>query len=94
MRRHYAAACALLLAFCAAVGAPTSFADDTPPPAPTTTPPEPELDIGDFLLGEINTYRRETRRRERLIRVHRTPASSVAERSNDREQRLLRVRSK
>jgi resuscitation-promoting factor RpfA len=94
MRRHYAAACALLLAFCGAVGAaPTSFADDTPPPAPTTTAPEPELDIGDFLLGEITKYRRETWRWEQLMRVHRTPASSVAERSNDREQRLLILNS-
>jgi hypothetical protein len=92
MRRHYAVACALLLALCAAVGAPKSFADDTTPPAPTTAP-EPEIDIGDFLLGEINKYRRETWRWEQLMRIRRSPASSVAERSNDREQRLLILNS-
>jgi Transglycosylase-like domain len=92
MRRHYAMACALLLALCAAVGAPKSFADDTTLPAPTTAP-EPEIDIGDFLLGEINKYRRETWRWEQLMRIRRSPASSVAERSNDREQRLLILNS-
>jgi len=92
MRREIAAACAA--AFIAGTGAiaPTSFADDEPPATPAATqaePAEPETDIGDYLLGEIRKQRRATWRWESLMRVRRTPSSSAAERSNDREQRLL-----
>ena len=54
-----------------------------------TTTAEPETDIGGFLLAEIQRYRKETWRWERLMRVRHTQASSAAERSNDREQRVL-----
>jgi hypothetical protein len=90
MHRQLTAACALLLAICAGIGAPSSFADDTPLPEPATTvTPEPETDIGDYLLGQIAKYRKETWRWESLMRIRRTPAARVAERSNDREHRLL-----
>ena len=60
----------------------------TPEPDAVTTP-EPETDIGDYLLAQIAKYRKETWRWESLMRIRRTPASRVAERSNDREHRLL-----
>lgn len=91
MRRLLSAACVLCAILVAGAVAPVSFADHEPAPAPTTTTatPEPVTDIGNYLLGEINRYRRATWRWERLMRVPRTPASRAAERSNDREHRLL-----
>src|SRR5688572_33268231 len=76
------------MALIAGVYAPASIADDAPvtPPVETT---EPETDIGNFLLAQIVKYRRETWRWERLMRVKRTRASHAAERSNDREKRVL-----
>ena len=47
------------------------------------------MDIGDYLLAEIRKTRRETWRWERLMRVPRTPSTAAAEKSNDREHRLL-----
>jgi hypothetical protein len=88
MRRLLAAACACAVAFSAGVSAQASMAEDVPPPPPTTVP-EPEVDIGDYLLAEIAKVRRETWRWERLMRVRLTSARRVAERSNDREHRLL-----
>jgi len=78
----------LSIALIAGVYAPASIADDAPPPAPTETV-EPETDIGNFLLAQIVKYRRETWRWERLMRVPRTRAKQAAERSTDREQRVL-----
>ena len=70
--------------------APASIADDAPAAATrSTTTAEPETDIGNFLLAQIVKYRRETWRWERLMRVPRTRAAHAAERSNDREQRVL-----
>jgi hypothetical protein len=92
MRKHFAAACAAAFMVLAGAIAPASFAEDEQPPPVTTDqvePPEPETDIGDFLLAEIRQARKATWRWERLMRVRRTPAGSVAERSNDREHRLL-----
>jgi Transglycosylase-like domain len=89
MRRLLAAACACAVAFVAGVCAQSSMAEDSPPPPTTTTATEPETDIGDFLLGEIAKARRETWRWERLMRLPLTQARRVAERSNDREHRLL-----
>lgn len=90
MRRLLPAACACAVAFTAGAYAPNSLAEDAPqPPAATTTAPEPEVDIGDYLLGEIARYRRETWRWERLMRMRLTSARRIAERSNDREHRLL-----
>jgi hypothetical protein len=90
MRRLLAAACACAVAFIAGVHAPNSMAEEAPPPPTTTTTvPEPEVDIGDFLLKEISRYRRETWRWERLMRMRLTSARRIAERSNDREHRLL-----
>jgi hypothetical protein len=72
----------------AGVYAPASIAEDAPQPPPVTTT-EPETDVGNLLLVQIVKYREETWRWERLMRVARTPASRVAERSNEREQRVL-----
>ena len=88
MRRHLAAACVLSMALIAGVYAPASIAEDAPGPPPVETA-EPETDIGNFLLAQIVKYRRETWRWERLMRVPRTRASRAAERTNDREQRVL-----
>jgi hypothetical protein len=88
MRRLLAAACACAVAFSAGVSAQASMAEEVPPPAPTTAP-EPEVDIGDYLLAEISKVRRETWHWERLMRIRLTSARRVAERSNDREHRLL-----
>lgn len=88
MRRLLAAACVLVVACCAGVTAPSSSAEGAPQPAR----PEAELDVGNVLLREIERYRRLTWRWERLMRIRRTPVSRVAERSNDREHRLLILR--
>ena len=88
MRRLLAAACVLVLACCAGVIAPSSSAEGEPQPAT----PEAELDVGNVLLREIERYRRATWRWERLMRLRRTPVSRLAERSNDREHRLLILR--
>lgn len=89
MHKHLATACALSMALIAGVYAPASIAEDAPEPPPVETTTEPETDIGNFLLSQIVKYRRETWRWERLMNVPRTRASRVAERSNDREQRVL-----
>jgi hypothetical protein len=78
----------LSVALIAGVYAPASIADDAPVTPPVETI-EPETDIGNFLLAQIVKYRRETWRWEHLMRVRRTRASHAAERSNDREQRVL-----
>ena len=88
MRRLLAAACACAVAFGAGVSAQASMAEDVPPPPPTTAL-EPEVDIGDFLLAEIAKVRRETWRWERLMRIRLTSARRVAERTNERDHRLL-----
>ena len=67
-RRHYAAACALLLTLCAGIGAQTSLRT-TRLACTDDVGAEPVVDIGDFLLGEINKYRRETWRWEQLMRA-------------------------
>ena len=72
----------------AGVYAPASIAEDAPVPPPVETT-EPETDIGNVLLGQIVTYRNETWRWERLMRVPRTRAFRAAERSNEREVRML-----
>jgi hypothetical protein len=88
MRRQLAAACALSLTLIAGVYAPASIAEDAPTPPPITTT-EPETDLGNLLLVQIVKSRHETWRWERLMRVPRTRASRAAERTNDREQRVL-----
>jgi hypothetical protein len=72
----------------AGVYAPASIAEDAPAPPPITTT-EPETDVGNLLLVQIVKYRKETWRWERLMRVARTRATHAAERSNDREERVL-----
>ncbi len=89
MQRHLATACVLSMALIAGVYAPASIAEDAPEPPPVETPTEPETDVGNLLLAQIVKYRKETWRWERLMRLPRTRASRVAERTNDREQRLL-----
>ena len=89
MHRLLAAACLSAVALGAGVLAPSSLAEDEPAPAETTTPTEATVDIGNFLLGDIRRYRRQVWRWERLMQLPRTRAYSTAERSNDREQRLL-----
>ena len=88
MRRHLATACVLSMTLIAGVYAPASIAEDAPVPPPVETT-EPETDIGNVLLGQIVTYRNETWRWERLMRVPRTRAFRAAERSNEREVRML-----
>jgi hypothetical protein len=88
MRRLLAAACALAVALGAGATAPSSFAEGEPEPS-TTLAVEPDIDIGNFLLGEIARYRKQTWHWERLMGIRRTRAYSAAERSNDREHRIL-----
>lgn len=76
------------MALIAGVYAPASIAEDAPEPPPVEAT-EPETDIGNFLLVQIVKYRKETWRWERLMRVPRTRTSHVAERNDDREQRVL-----
>ena len=89
MQRLLALACLTAVALVAGVIAPSSFAEDEPTPTTTTATAEPDVDIGNFLLGEIRRYRKEVWRWERLMRMPRTRAYSTAERSTDREQRVL-----
>ena len=91
MRRQLAAGCALAFCLIAGTTAPASLAEDAPPPTTTTTTTaaEPDIDVGDVLLAQVRKARRDTWRWERLMRVRRTPSSAAAERSNDREHRLL-----
>lgn len=86
MQRLLAAACVLVVAFVAAVIAPNSLAEDQPQPPPTT---QPELDVGNVVLAQIQKYRLATWRWERLMGIRRSRASGAAERSNDLEQRFL-----
>jgi hypothetical protein len=86
MRRLLAPACMLAVALGAGVGAPSSFAENEAEP---TTAVAAEVDIGNYLLGQIARYRKETWRWERLMRIPRTRVYRAAERSNDRAQRLL-----
>jgi hypothetical protein len=88
MGRLLAAACVLAVALGAGVVAPSSLAEGEPEPA-TTTDVEPDVDVGNVLLGEIGRLRKETWRWERLMGLPRTRAYSAAERSNDREHRTL-----
>jgi hypothetical protein len=83
------------LTLAAGVVAPASFAEDVPQAAATTaaTAPEPAVDTGNALLRQIRKYRRQTWRWERLMRVRRTPSTGAAERNNDREHRLLILKS-
>jgi hypothetical protein len=89
LQRQLATACVLSIALIAGVHAPASIAEDAPEPTPVETSTEPETDVGNLLLAQIVKYRKETWRWERLMRLPRTRASRVAERTNDREQRLL-----
>jgi hypothetical protein len=86
MRRLLAPACMLAVALGAGVGAPSSFAENEAEP---TTAVAAEVDIGNYLLGQIARYRKETWRWERLMRIPRTRVYRAAERSNDSAQRLL-----
>jgi hypothetical protein len=91
MRRLLAAACVLAVAFTAGVIAPASLAEDEPQLAPTettaTTLTSTESDIGDFLLDDIDRFRKETWRWERLMRKPLSHTSHSAERSNEAELR-------
>jgi hypothetical protein len=89
MRNKLATACVLSMALIAGVYAPASIAEDAPEPLPIETTAEPKTDLGNLLLVQIVKYRKETWRWERLMRVKRTRASHAAERSNDRERRVL-----
>ena len=89
MRRKLAGACALSVVCVVGATAPMSFAEGEPQPpvtttASTTTAP---VDIGSFLLPEIQRARRETWRWERLMRVARTRSTRAAERTNDADHR-------
>jgi hypothetical protein len=88
MRRLLASACALAVALGAGATAPSSFAEGDPEPS-TTPAVEPDIDIGNFLLGEIARYRKQTWHWERLMGIRRTRGYSAAERRNDREHRIL-----
>jgi len=94
MRRHIAAACALTLALGAGATAPTSFADEAPPTVPTSpsVAAPADRDIGRYLLRDIEKARRAVWRWERLMRVKRTKATRVAERTNDPEHRRAILR--
>jgi hypothetical protein len=88
MRNQLATACVLSMALIAGVYAPASIAEDAPaPPSIETT--APTTDLGNLLLVQIVKYRKETWRWERLMRVTRTRATRAAERSNDRQMRVL-----
>jgi hypothetical protein len=90
MRRQLALACLTAVALVAGVIAPSSFAEDEPLPITTSaTTTEPDVDLGNFLLGEIRRHRKEVWRWERLMGMKRTRVYGAAERSDDREQRVL-----
>jgi hypothetical protein len=92
MRRQIAAACVFAFALAAGAFAPKSLAEDeTPPPAPETSASAPTLPseryIGRYLLAQIDKFRRQVWRWERLMRVRKTKPTRVAERTNDPEHR-------
>jgi len=84
MQRLLAAACVLTVALGAGIAAPASFAESAPTETATSN-----VALGNYLLGTIVRYRKETWRWERLMRIPRTRAYSAAERSDDVEHRLL-----
>jgi hypothetical protein len=84
MQSLLAAACVLTVALGAGIAAPSSFAESGP-----TETAASNVALGNYLLGTIVRYRKETWRWERLMRIPRTRAYSAAERSSDREHRLL-----
>jgi Transglycosylase-like domain len=87
MRRLLAAACMLAVAFVIAATAPATFAEGEPDPTTTSVLTTAFVDIGNYLLPEIRRARKETWRWERLMRVRRTQATRVAERTNDADHR-------
>jgi hypothetical protein len=96
MRQLLTAACVLAVAFTAGVSAPASLADDEPPPVSTDTVATTS-DLGDFLLADIDRYRKTTWRWERLMGMQLSHTSRSAERSNEagwRRSVLARWRQK
>ncbi|HEX2061564.1 MAG TPA: transglycosylase family protein [Thermoanaerobaculia bacterium] len=91
MRRQFAAACVFAFACADGALAPQSFAEGETPPTPTeavtTTATVTERYIGRYLLAEIEKARRVVWRWERLMRIRRTKATRVAEKTNDPDQR-------
>jgi hypothetical protein len=87
MRRLLAAACVLAVAFVIGATAPATFAEGEPDPTTTSVTTTAFVDIGDYLLPEIQRARKETWRWERLMRVRRTQSTRAAERTNDADHR-------
>ena len=92
MRRLFAFACVLALAFSAGVITPAFAEDEAQPETGTTTAAAKQPELGRYLLAKIARYRRETWRWEKLMRAPRSSFANAAARSNDPEFRRAVLR--